>query len=113
MESGAGPPAAARPAGAGPGGRLIALVMSTTALSLASYGAYAWTARRAFPELRLRTSLFSRALVREVTTFSAYFFILDMVALLGYGTYRMIFSHLPVEHVHKAGMVPFGARKKP
>ena len=37
-----------------------------------------------------------------------YFFILDMVVLLGYGTYRMIFAHLPVEHVHKVGMVPFG-----
>ena len=37
-----------------------------------------------------------------------YFFILDMVVLLAYGTYRMVFTHLPVEHVHKVGMVPFG-----
>ena len=34
-----------------------------------------------------------------------YFFILDMVILLGYGTYRLLFTHLPVEHVHKVGMV--------
>src|SRR5207302_8006650 len=37
-----------------------------------------------------------------------YFFILDMVILLGYGMYRLLFTHLPVEHVHKVGMVPFG-----
>jgi amino acid transporter len=37
-----------------------------------------------------------------------YFFIIDMVVLLVYGTYRMIFTHLPVEHVHMVGMVPFG-----
>jgi amino acid transporter len=37
-----------------------------------------------------------------------YFFIVDMVILLGYGTYRMIFTHLPVEHAHKFGTVSFG-----
>ncbi len=37
-----------------------------------------------------------------------YFFIADMVVLLGYGLARMAFGHLPVEHVHKAGMVSFG-----
>jgi amino acid transporter len=37
-----------------------------------------------------------------------YFFIVDMVILLVYGMYRMIFTGLPVEHVHRAGMVPFG-----
>jgi amino acid transporter len=37
-----------------------------------------------------------------------YFFILDMLILLGYGMYRLFFTHLPVEHVHKVGMVPFG-----
>ena len=37
-----------------------------------------------------------------------YFFIVDMVVLLGYGTYRLLFTHLPVEHAHKVGMVPFG-----
>src|SRR5205814_5509373 len=37
-----------------------------------------------------------------------YFFIVDMVILLGVGIGRMVFGHLPVEHVHKTGMVPFG-----
>ncbi|HEX2850818.1 MAG TPA: amino acid permease [Acidimicrobiales bacterium] len=37
-----------------------------------------------------------------------YFFIIDMVVLLGYGILRMLFGHLPVEHVHAAGMVHFG-----
>jgi amino acid transporter len=37
-----------------------------------------------------------------------YFFIVDMVILLGYGLYRMVFTSLPVEHVHKVGSVPFG-----
>src|SRR3954470_23004888 len=37
-----------------------------------------------------------------------YFFIVDMVLLLGYGALRMVFGHLPVEHAHKVGMVPFG-----
>jgi len=37
-----------------------------------------------------------------------YFFIVDMVVLLGYGFLRLFFGHLPVEHVHQAGMVSFG-----
>ncbi len=37
-----------------------------------------------------------------------YFFIADMVVLLGYGFLRLFFGHLPVEHVHNVGMVPFG-----
>src|SRR3954471_20123786 len=37
-----------------------------------------------------------------------YFFILNMVVLLGLGMTRMFVGHLPVEHVHHSGMVPFG-----
>jgi amino acid transporter len=37
-----------------------------------------------------------------------YFFIVDMMILLGYGMYRILFTSLPVEHVHKVGTVPFG-----
>jgi amino acid transporter len=37
-----------------------------------------------------------------------YFFIFNMVALLGYGLLRGIFGHLPVEGPHHAGMVPWG-----
>jgi len=37
-----------------------------------------------------------------------YFFIANMVILLGYGMLRLVFGHLPVETVHKTGMSPFG-----
>jgi O-antigen/teichoic acid export membrane protein len=63
---------------------LVPLVASTTAVSLASYGAYAWTARRAFPEMRIRPSSFSRALVRDVTTFSVYLFLIDIAIQIGF-----------------------------
>jgi O-antigen/teichoic acid export membrane protein len=63
---------------------LVPLVASTTAVSLASYVAYAWTARRALPEMRLRLSAFSRPLVRDVTTFSVYMFIIDLAIQIGF-----------------------------
>jgi O-antigen/teichoic acid export membrane protein len=63
---------------------LLTLVACTSALGLASYGAYAWTARRAFPALRLRPSSFSRGLVRDVTTFSVYLFIIDIAIQIGF-----------------------------
>ena len=47
------------------GGGLVTLVLGTTLLSGAGYLAYAWTARRMFPELTIRTSYFSRALWRR------------------------------------------------
>jgi O-antigen/teichoic acid export membrane protein len=57
---------------------LVTLVASTTIVSLASYGAYAWTATQAFEELRIRASAFTPRLVREVTAFSIYVFLLDV-----------------------------------
>jgi O-antigen/teichoic acid export membrane protein len=63
---------------------LIALVGGTTAVGLASYAGYAWTARRAFPELRIHPSSFSRALVRDVTSFSIYLFIIDIAVQIGF-----------------------------
>ena len=63
---------------------LLTLVACTSALGLAGYGAYAWTARRAFPELRIRPSSFSRGLVRDVTTFSIYLFIIDIAIQIGF-----------------------------
>src|SRR5262249_31716295 len=63
---------------------LVPLVASTTAVSLASYGAYAWTAKRAFPELRIRPSSFNPALVRDVTTFSMYLFLIDIAIQIGF-----------------------------
>ena len=66
------------------GGGLLTLVASTTALSIAAYGAYAWTAKIAFPEMSLRPSLFSRSIVREVTSFSVYFFLIDIAVQIGF-----------------------------
>ncbi len=63
---------------------LLALVASTTAVGLASYGAYILTARRAFPELRIRLSSFDRSLVRDVTAFSLYLFIIDVAVQIGF-----------------------------
>lgn len=63
---------------------LVPLVASTTAVSLAGYGAYAWTARRAFPPLRIRPALFDKRIVREVTTFSVYFFLIDIAVQIGF-----------------------------
>ncbi len=57
---------------------LVPLVASTTIVSVASYGAYAWTAHQAFPQLRIRFAWFTRRLVREVTLFSMYLFIMDL-----------------------------------
>jgi len=57
---------------------LVALVAATTVVSLASYAAYAWTAKQAFAELRIRPSAFTPRLVREVTAFSIYVFMLDV-----------------------------------
>ena len=63
---------------------LLSLVGASTALGVCSYAGYAWTARRAFPELRIRPSSFSRGLVREVTTFSAYLFVIDIAIQVGF-----------------------------
>ena len=37
-----------------------------------------------------------------------YFFIVTMVVLLGMGTWRMLFGHLPVESLNRPGLVPIG-----
>jgi len=71
---------------------LLTLVSATTAIALCSYGAYAWTARRAFPELRIRLGLFSRKLVRDVTTFSVYLFIIDIALQVGFNLDNVIIA---------------------
>lgn len=63
---------------------LLTLVTATTALNVCSYGAYAWTARRAFPALRLRWSAFNPGLVREVTAYSIYLFVIDIAVQIGF-----------------------------
>jgi O-antigen/teichoic acid export membrane protein len=71
---------------------LVALVATTTAISLAGYGAYAWTARRAFPALNIRPRLFDRRIVREVTTFSIYFFMIDIAVQIGFNLDNVVIA---------------------
>ena len=63
---------------------LLALVSSTAAVGLASYGAYIWSAHRAFPGLQLRLASFDRSLVRDVTSFSLYLFVIDVAVQIGF-----------------------------
>jgi O-antigen/teichoic acid export membrane protein len=72
------------------GYRVRAIVAASTAVSLISYLAYAWTARQAFPELRLRVSAFSTTLVRDVTAFSLYVFIIDIAIQIAFNLDNVI-----------------------
>lgn len=62
---------------------LIPLVAATTAVGLAGYSAYAAAARATFPGMRLSPARFSRAEVREVTSFSFYLFIISIAIHVG------------------------------
>jgi O-antigen/teichoic acid export membrane protein len=69
---------------------LIPLVASTTAVGLASYIGYVWTAKRAMPELRIRVGSFSRPLVKEVTAFSVYLFLISVAAQIGFNLDNLV-----------------------
>jgi O-antigen/teichoic acid export membrane protein len=66
------------------GYRVRAVVTASTVMAILGYAAYAWTAKVAFPELRLRMSAFSGALVRDVTAFSIYVFVIDIAIQIGF-----------------------------
>jgi O-antigen/teichoic acid export membrane protein len=66
------------------GYRVRAVVTASTITAIAGYAAYAWTAKIAFPELRLRVSAFRGSLVRDVTTFSLYIFLIDIAIQIGF-----------------------------
>jgi O-antigen/teichoic acid export membrane protein len=57
---------------------VVVLVAVTTAIGIASYGAYAFVARRTFPGLRLSPRRFSRQQVRQVTSYSLYLFLISI-----------------------------------
>jgi O-antigen/teichoic acid export membrane protein len=57
---------------------LLALVAATTTAGILTYPLYRWTARRAFPELRLRPTAFRASLVGDILSFSMYLLVLDM-----------------------------------
>ncbi len=66
------------------GYRVRAVVLASTLTSLGGYVAYAWTAKMAFPELRLRLSAFRSGLIRDITAFSLYVFLIDIAIQVGF-----------------------------
>jgi amino acid transporter len=44
----------------------------------------------------------------KVFAVPTYFFIVNMVVLLGWGIYQMLMGHLPTASTHTAGLMPFG-----
>jgi O-antigen/teichoic acid export membrane protein len=72
------------------GYRVRAVVAATTAISILGYLAYAWTAKVTFPELRLRASSFRPSLVRDVTAFSLYVFLIDIAIQIGFNLDNVI-----------------------
>jgi len=63
---------------------LVPLVAATTAVNVLGYVGYAVTARRVFPPLAIRPSLFSRAQWREVTSFSVYLFLIQLAGQISF-----------------------------
>jgi O-antigen/teichoic acid export membrane protein len=61
-----------------------AVVAGSIAVDLLTYAGYAWTAKRAFPALRLRLSSFNTSLVRDVTAFSMYLFVISIAVQIGF-----------------------------
>jgi len=66
------------------GYHLRPVVAGSVAVDLLTYIAYAWTARRAFPPLRLRLSSFDASLVRDVTAFSLYLFLISIAGQIAF-----------------------------
>lgn len=63
---------------------LVMLVAATTTVRVLAYFVYRQNARRIFPELRIRPSLFRRERLKEVTGFSIYSSIIDWANKLNY-----------------------------
>ncbi len=63
---------------------LVALVVATTVVRLAAFALYRANAYRVFPELQVTPRLFSRARLRELTSFSVYMLIIDWARRLNY-----------------------------
>jgi O-antigen/teichoic acid export membrane protein len=66
------------------GGSLVTLVAATTAINVAGYGGYAWTAYRVMPELHIRLSAFSASRWRDVTSFSLYLFVINLAGQISF-----------------------------
>jgi O-antigen/teichoic acid export membrane protein len=62
---------------------VIMLVAATAGINIVSYAAYAFAARRTFPEMRIVPSRFSAVHVREVSAFSLYLFVISIAIQVG------------------------------
>ena len=71
---------------------LVELVVATTAVRLAAYWVYRANAYRVFPGLRIRPSLFRRARLRELTSFSVYMFVIDWARKLNYSVDAIVIA---------------------
>lgn len=69
---------------------LVSLVAATTLVRVISLALFAWNAYHAFPGLRVRPSLFRRARLQEVTSFSVYMIVLDWSAKLNYSSDTLV-----------------------
>jgi O-antigen/teichoic acid export membrane protein len=69
---------------------LAGLVIATTTVRLLTYWVYRANAYRVFPELRLRLRFFTRARLREVTTFSVYMLLLDWANKINYSVDALV-----------------------
>jgi O-antigen/teichoic acid export membrane protein len=69
---------------------LVELVLATTAVRLLTYWMYRANAYRVFPGLSIRWSLFSRARLREVTTFSVYMALINWADKLNYSVDALV-----------------------
>jgi O-antigen/teichoic acid export membrane protein len=74
----------------GHGGGLLTLVAATTAINIAGYGGYAWTAYRVMPELRIRPSGFSASRWRDVTSFSLYLFVINVAGQISFNVDNVV-----------------------
>lgn len=72
------------------GGKVVTLVFTTTTISLLGYVGYAWTARHVFPGLDIRVRLFNRRDWREATSFSLFFFVIDLASQLSFNLDNVI-----------------------
>jgi O-antigen/teichoic acid export membrane protein len=69
---------------------LVTLVAATTAVRVLALGIFAANAYRVFPGLCVRPSLFRRARLQEVTSFSVYMLVLEWSAKLNYSADALI-----------------------
>jgi O-antigen/teichoic acid export membrane protein len=65
-------------------------VAATTIVNIVGYVGYALTARRVFPALTIRPSLFSRAQWREVTSFSIYLFVIQIAGQISFNIDNLV-----------------------